>query len=49
MDGQTDRQKSMHMSPTCKMHRWAQKILLTPLELTEYLLPYLEVTFRYMY
>ena len=23
-DSQTDRQKVMHMSPPCKMHRWAQ-------------------------
>ncbi len=22
---QTDRHKVMHMSPPCKMHRWAQK------------------------
>ncbi len=24
-NGQTDGQKVMHMSPTCNMHRWAQK------------------------
>ncbi len=24
-DGQTDRQKVMHMSPPCNLHRWAQK------------------------
>ncbi len=24
-DGQTDRRKVMHMSPPCKLHRWAQK------------------------
>ena len=24
-DGRTDRQKVTHMSPPCKMHRWAQK------------------------
>ncbi len=25
-DRQTDRQKVMHMSPSCKMHRWAKNI-----------------------
>ena len=24
-DGQTDRQKATHMSPPCKVHRWAKK------------------------
>ncbi len=25
-DGRTDRQKAMHMSPPCNLHRWAQKL-----------------------
>ena len=25
-DRQTDRQNVMHMSPPCKLHRWAQKV-----------------------
>ncbi len=28
-DRWTDRQKVMHMSPPCKMHRWAQKLIKT--------------------
>ncbi len=30
-DRRTDRQKAMHMSPPCNMHRWAQKSYITGL------------------